>query len=323
MSIKKLKVAASAALAVVFAVVLTVVFALMLPAAEQASLVEGFKNPPDKARPRVYWYWMNGNITKEGITKDVEWFYRAGIRGMETFDIGGMGGRGGDAVVKPPLLYMQQDWKDAFHHALVEADKRGMEMTIGAAPGWSQAGGPWVKPADAMKKFVWTETAVEGGKPFQGTLPKSPEVNGPFQDQVRAGRTGEGTRPTLYKDQMVIAFRMPAGQKSLEKACTAVTSSGGKFTWTDITTGTFANPVQLPAVAGQSSWIQIACDTPQTVRGVTVATPRGGGGGRGSAMPQLEVSSDGGKFTKVIDLPGGSIYQRTFAFAPVTGRYFR
>ena len=120
MFIKKLSIAASAALAVVFAVVLVVVFALVLTAAEQAPLVEGFKNPPDIARPRVYWYWMNGNITKEGITKDIEWFYRAGIRGMETFDVGGFAGRGGDAVVKPPLLYMQPDWKDAFHHALQE-----------------------------------------------------------------------------------------------------------------------------------------------------------------------------------------------------------
>jgi alpha-L-rhamnosidase len=140
MLFKKLNIAASAALAVVFAVVLTVVFAIVLTASEQAPLVEGFKNPPDKARPRVYWYWMNGNITKEGITKDIEWFYRAGIRGMETFDVGGFAGRGGTGVVNPPLLYMQPDWKDAFHHALQEADKRGMEITIGAAPGWSQAG---------------------------------------------------------------------------------------------------------------------------------------------------------------------------------------
>jgi len=316
MLIKKLNIAASAALAAVFAVV--------LPAFAQKSLVEGFKEPPDIARPRVYWYWENGNITKEGITKDVEWFYRSGIRGMETFDIG----NDTPIVVNPPLLYMSPGWKDAFHHALQEADKRGMEITIGAAPGWSQAGGPWVKPADAMKKFVWTETAVEGGKPFQGTLPKPPEVNGPFQDQVRVPRAGV-TLSTLYKDQMVIAFRMPEEQKALEQARPTVTSSGGSFTYADLTTRTFANPAELPAAAGQSSWIQIAFDTPQTVCGVTVATSagggRGGGGGRGAAGPMqwLEVSSDGRNFTKVIDLPGGNIYQRTFAFAPVTGRCFR
>ena len=168
-------------------VAVAAVFAVVLPAAAQTSLVEGFKDPPDIARPRVYWFWENGNITKEGITKDIEWMYRAGIRGMETFDIGNSTA---PIVVKTPLLFMHDDWKDAFHHALVEADKRGMQITIGAAPGSSHSGGPWVKPADAMKKFVWTETAVEGGKPFHGVLPKPPEVNGVFQDQARAGEIG-------------------------------------------------------------------------------------------------------------------------------------
>ena len=126
---------------------------------------------------------------------------------------------------------------------------------------------------------------------------------------------------------MVIAFRMPAGEKALEQARPTVTSSGGRFTYAELTTRTFANPVALPAEAGRASWIQIAFDTPQTVRGVTVATApaggRGGGGDRGGAAPSLEVSADGANFTKVIDVPGGAVNQQTLAFAPVTGRYFR
>ncbi len=307
--------------------ILVLILSVLPMAAQQASLVEGFKAPPDIARPRVYWYWMNGNITKEGITRDVEWFYRAGIRGMETFDIGGYAGKGGSEVVKPPLRYMHPEWKEAFHHALQEADKRSMEITIGAAPGWSQAGGPWVKPEDAMKKLVWTETAVAGGKPFTGALPRPPEVNGPFLDQVRPPRAGV-TLPTFYKDQMIIAFRLPAEQKALEQSHPTVTSSGGSFTWADLGSRTFADAPELPAEAGRSSWIQVAFDTPQTVRGVTVAAPGGGARGGGGRMPGaplqwLEVSSDGRTFAKVIDLPGGNIYQRTFAFAAVTGRYFR
>ena len=117
---------------------LAVLFAVLPMAAAQSSLVEGFKEPPDKARPRVYWYWLNGSITKEGITKDVEWFYRAGIRGMETFDIGGYAGKGGMDVVKPPLLYMQKDWKDAFYHALQEAASRS-RISVSSA-GTSSAG---------------------------------------------------------------------------------------------------------------------------------------------------------------------------------------
>ena len=51
-----------------------------------ASLEEGFKNPPNSARPRVWWHWMNGNITKEGIKLDLEWMNRVGIGGFQNFD---------------------------------------------------------------------------------------------------------------------------------------------------------------------------------------------------------------------------------------------
>jgi len=314
--VRKMKLGVSVAVAAMFAVA--------LPASAQTSLVEGFKEPPNIARPRVYWYWQNGNITKEGLTKDLEWMHRAGIGGVETFDVA----VSTPNVVEPRLLYMQPGWKDAFHHALQVADRLGMKTTIGAAPGWSQTGGPWVKPADAMKKFVWTETAVAGGKRAPGALPKPPEVNGPFGDQARGARGGV-TLPPLYKDQMVIAFRMPAVESALERAHPTVTSSGGSFTYADLSTRTYANPMDLPGAAGKASWIQIAFDTPQKVRGVTVATlgaggGRGGGGfGGGAPMESLEASGDGANFTKVMDLPGGGVYQRTFAFAPVTGRYFR
>ena len=192
------------------------VLAVISVAFAQTSLIEGFKDPPNIARPRVYWYWQNGNITKDGLTKDLEWMHRAGIGGVETFDVA----VSTPTVVNPRLIYMQPGWKDAFHHAIQLADKLGMTTTIGAAPGWSQTGGPWVKPADAMKKLVWTETAVAGGKRFEGTLPKPPEVNGPFQDQARPTRPDRPgpTLATLYKDQFVIAFRMPTAEKAKEPA---------------------------------------------------------------------------------------------------------
>jgi hypothetical protein len=298
-------------------------FLFNLPSYAQTSLADGFKDPPNIARPRVYWYWQNGNITKDGLTKDLEWMHRAGVAGVETFDVA----VSTPTVVDHRLVYMQPDWKDAFRHAITLTDKLGMEVTIGAAPGWSQTGGPWVKPADAMKKLVWTETTIEGGKRFDGVLPKPPDVNGPFQDQARFVRPDRPVPklPTLYKDQSVIAFRVAAAVKSLEQAHPAVTSSGGSFTWTDLSSGTYAKPVELPAVAGKPSWIQIAFDSPQTIRGVTVATRNVVATFAADNAPaqSLEVSDDGVHFTHVIDLPRTVIYQRTFAFKPVAGRYFR
>lgn len=131
---------------------------------------------------------------------------------METLDV---------AVVTPNvvpkrLLYMTPESKDAFHHSLEIADRVGMTVTIGAAPGWSQTGGPWVKPADAMKKLVWSETVVEGGRPFRGSLPNPPNVNGPFQDHPREVRPDRPipAMPTLYRDQLVLTFHMPAGEET-------------------------------------------------------------------------------------------------------------
>jgi hypothetical protein len=288
----------------------------------QTSLVDGFKDPPNVARPRVYWYWQNGNITKEGLTKDLDWMHRAGIGGVETFDVAVTT----PTVVTPRLLYMQPEWKDAFRHALELTDKLGMEVTIGAAPGWSQTGGPWVTPADAMKKLVWTETAVRGGQHFQGVLPKPPENNGPFRDQPHAVRADRPipVLPTLFHDQRVIAFRVPALEKDFGKAQPTVTSSGGDHAYKDLVGGDFTKTIDLHSVQGRLSWVQIGFETPQTVRGVTVASPEILRSSEEAAGLQwLDISDDGVHFRRVADLPKSQVYERTYAFAPVTAKYFR
>ena len=74
------------------------------------------------------------------------------------------------------------EWKDAFRDATLLADQYGMEEAIAGSPGWSESGGPWVPPSEGMKKYVWSETIVEGGKPFSGTLSHPPQVTGAFQN---------------------------------------------------------------------------------------------------------------------------------------------
>ena len=249
--------------------------------------------------------------------------HRAGVGGVETFDVAVET----PTVVTPRLIYMQPEWKDAFHHALQLTDKLGMEVTIGAAPGWSQTGGPWVKPSDAMKKLVWTETRVHGGRAFQGMLPKPPEINGPFADQPHSVRPDRPipAMPTLYKDQLVIAFRQPAADKDLNNEHPTVTSSGGgAFTYAELTNGDYTRTLSLPSMPGEASWVQIAFDSPQTVRGVTIASPETMRAAEDPAGAEvLQSSNDGVHFTHVIDLPKSLVYQRTYAFAPVTARFFR
>ena len=132
--------------------------------AQQAStdLQQGFQSPPESARPRVWWHWMNGNITKEGINLDLEWMKRIGIGGFQNFDAA----LGTPQVVEKRLVYMTPDWKDAFLFTTHKADSLGLEMAIAGSPGWSESGGPWVKPYQAMKKVVWSETAGGGRTAF-------------------------------------------------------------------------------------------------------------------------------------------------------------
>lgn len=134
----------------------TAASAQALPAADP--LVDGFRDPPASARPRVWWHWLNGNITEDGITKDLEWMHRIGIGGVQTFDAT----LGTPQIVERRLPYMTPPWKHAFAHAVATADRLGLEFAIAASPGWSETGGPWVAPRDAMKKLVWSETDIAG-----------------------------------------------------------------------------------------------------------------------------------------------------------------
>ena len=154
-------------------------------------LADGFRNPPNAARPRVWWHWMDGNITKEGIALDLEWLHRAGIGGVTLFDAA-LGGR---QVVDKRLVYMTPEWQDAIRYAVRTADSLGLDVTIATSAGWSETGGPWVKPADAMKKLVWSETLVEGGAPLTTPLAHPPTVNGPFQQVALPGDPFSGHEP--------------------------------------------------------------------------------------------------------------------------------
>src|SRR5262249_27735146 len=168
-------------------------------------LLVGFKNPPDSARPRTWWHWTNGNITKEGITKDLEWMRRAGIAGFQLADVASGGGQ--DVANK--INFGAPEWFDAVRHAASEAKRLGLEMTIFSSPGWSETGGPWITPEQGMQRLVWTETLVQGGKNFTGKLQQPPANLG------------------FYREARVIAFRTAAGEQNAGALNPKVTSSGG------------------------------------------------------------------------------------------------
>ena len=98
--------------------------------AQESALEQGFKQPPASAKPRVWWHWMNGNITKEGIKLDLEWMHRVGIGGFQNFDAA----LNTPKLVDKRLVYMTPEWKDAFKYATGLADQLGLEEAIAGSP---------------------------------------------------------------------------------------------------------------------------------------------------------------------------------------------
>src|SRR6267378_5818887 len=203
----------------------------------RASLEEGFKTPPNSAKPRVWWHWMNGNITKEGIKLDLEWMNRVGIGGFQNFDAS----LGTPKLVDKRLVYMTPEWKEAFLFTTKLADQLGLEEAIAGSTGWSESGGPWVTPSQGMKKVVWSETRVEGGKPFSGALGHPPTVTGPMQNipifdfLAMIGGEAPTAPPTFYADTAIIAYRAAASDVPVSSLQPRITSSSGTLDLTLLT----------------------------------------------------------------------------------------
>jgi len=149
-----------------------------------SELERGFVRPPASARPWVYWFWLNGNITREGITADLEAMRRAGIGGVLIMEVD-------QGAPVGPAGFMSQDWRALFRHAVAEAERLGLEINMNDDAGWNGSGGPWIKPEQSMQKVVWSETELSGPRKFAGPL---------RQPQAAAG---------FYRDITVLAFPAP------------------------------------------------------------------------------------------------------------------
>ena len=136
---------------------------------------------------------MNGNVTKEGITADLEAMASAGIGGAQIFDAG-------LALPKGPVAFASDAWFDCLVHADREAKRLGIELCIANCSGWTSSGGPWITPELSMKFVTNTMVRVKGGERFEDVLPPPRKTNG------------------FYEDIAVLAFPTPAsGEASLHK----------------------------------------------------------------------------------------------------------
>ena len=293
------------------------------------ALKSGFENPPEGARPRVWWHWMNGNITKEGIKLDLEWMHRVGLGGFQNFDAA----LSTPKVVDKRLAYMTPEWKDAFKYATILADQLGLEEAIAGSPGWSESGGPWVPASQGMKKYVWSETLAEGGKPFTGTLAHPPSNTGAFQNlaiqDLLEAPEGSKPIPQFYADIAVIAYRAAASDVPIESLHPKVTANAGTPDAARLSDGDLEKTTKLPIPpAGESAWIQYEFAEPQTIRAITIVTKNVNMiaamlAGITSPEKSLEASDDGQNFRAIVKLPDGGASEHTVSFPPVKAKFFR
>ena len=275
-------------------------------------LAKVFANPPQGASPGAYWYWLGGNVTREGITADLEAMHQAGIWTPMLFAIGKSGP---DTLIQPPSDALTPLWWEMVEHAANEAERLGLILSLNCCDGWATASGPWITPELSMQHVVWSETTVDGGQRFEGALPKPPAK----RDYYREIAT------------VAVPYQKEWDETSFTRHARITTTLPLKVT--DV--GVLSDPDNTVEIVDtpQSGWIDYAFDTSFTLRSIRVHTPPAPGYAPGvyRAANSLEVqaSDDGQTFRRI----GSLEYPRhgwqtdlttlTHAVPRTTARYFR
>lgn len=280
--------------------------------AQEPSLEEAFLHPPPSARPWTWWHWIDGNVTRKGITRDLEAMARAGLGGVLIFNVK-LGLPDGD------VRFMTDEWLQMLDHAAAECDRLGLRLGIHNCDGWSQAGGPWITPELSMKTLTWSRTEVRGPSHFEGRLPRPPVPDSPLVQD-------------FYRDIAVLAYPTPAGGRvngpgsgvtargSLPESTLRRLFDGDWDTGARFALGSLDRP--------ESHLVVMSFDREVSARSLVLR------GIEGYTLPQvipgtLEVSSDGVAFRKVAtfevnwSFEGSPHHTISVAFPEVTGRVFR
>ncbi|MBN2167495.1 MAG: hypothetical protein JW717_14560 [Marinilabiliaceae bacterium] len=262
-----------------------------------------FQNPPESAKPWVFWYWMHAAVSKKGITADLEAMKEAGIGGAYLMPI--------KDVKNPPLyepaaIQLSPNFWSMVKHAFKEADRLELKIAMHASDGFALAGGPWITPELSMQKVVWSKTFVNGDTIFNNYLPK-PE-----------------TIENYYEDIAVFAYPNPNNEQyesSFNRNVETTTNNN------NVNANFLANaPAKNTFKSKDSCWIQFSFDKPFTCRNITIYTT---GTNYQAHRLIIEVSNDGQtfKYHTRLSCPRHGWQNNdanvTHAIPPVTSKYFR
>ena len=174
------------------------------------SLKASFISPPDSSRPGVYWYFMDGNLSKEAMTADLESMKQVGIGTVLFLEVN-------VGVPRGKVDFLSEEWQNFFAHAVAESERLGIELVMGSGPGWAGSGGPWVTAKQSMRHLVASEVTVNGPKAFNGALP----VPAPRLPYFGIGALTTELRKLwdeYYEDTFVLAFPTPEKEEVIVDA---------------------------------------------------------------------------------------------------------
>lgn len=282
--------------------------------AQNGNLYDGFRNPPSECRPRVWWHWMNGNISKDGIRKDLLWMKEAGVGGVQVFDAG----LDVPQIVPERVAFMTEPWKEAYRYAVELADSLGFEFATACAGGWSDTGAPWVTPEEAMKTLNWKEFAVDGGRRISVRLPEPNAVCGKYL--THSFFAVPHPEYDFYRDIAVIAVRIPEYDRSVEEMGGVIRTSDGKDA-SSLLNGDLNDVCTVRPDGGGYAWIEFRFPQTTTVRSIFSARKDDWQVKDGR---HVEVSADGVRYTTVqVGFPAVNIPFVTFDIPESEGKFFR
>ena len=191
-------------------VIIIISLVLLIPAILSCNglspLERGFLNPPGSASPGVYWYFMDGNLSKEGMTKDLEAMKKAGIGHVVYLEVN-------VGVPRGTVDFLSNEWMDVFGHAVAECERLGISITLGVGPGWTGSGGPWVEAGQSMQHLVASSVDMEGGKGRQTVTLPLPAAKRPYFGAGNFTAEVKKQWEDFYADVAVLAF--PSGTSTM------------------------------------------------------------------------------------------------------------
>ena len=214
---------------------------LIVPPAEQRNRSFGaydktaFMSPPKIYYPETWFHFIGGNVSKKGITEDLEAIAKSGIEGIQLFH-GQFGGPW--PGVEPQIKCLSPLWEDAILHTAKECERLGLRFTMQNCPGWAMAGGPWITPQNAMRNLVWSRTDVNSDNEINIQLDKPQPSSEVWRD---------------YKDVMVLAFPTPLEDSGKPLNIQSV-KGNYNIVWNDSIATALSKPINLPAINGDSTY---------------------------------------------------------------------